>query len=122
MTQTDIRQDGLVFAPFRLHPNVEIEEHLQLEEALQLLPRRRPDLLDHVAAFADHDRLLRLAIDDDRAVEAQETARRLRLLKSVDDHRARERNLGMREAEDLLANDFSGEKALGLIGEVFGRV
>src|SRR6267154_3757253 len=122
MTQTNIRQNGFVFAPLGLHADVQIQKYLQIEEALQLLPRGRADLLDHVPALPDDDRLLRLALDDNRAVEAQEAAWRFRFLEPVDDNRARKWNLGVREAEDLLAHDFGGEKTLGLIGQVLGRI
>ena len=63
--------------------------------------------------LADDDRLLRLAVDDDRAVQPQQPARRSRLLEPVDDHRARERDLGVRELQQLLADDLGAKNRSG---------
>src|SRR5262249_13957250 len=69
----------------------------------------------------DHDWLLGLALDDDRAVEAEDriVLFRLscRLVKSIDNDRARERDFRTRELEQLLSNDLSRKKPLRLIGE-----
>ena len=111
----------LVLAPLGLHADVEIEKHLVVEEPLELLARGRADPLDHVAALADHDRLLRLAVDHDRAVQPQDAGSApLRLLEPVDDDGARERNLGVRELQQLFADDLGGEEPLRLVGQVVG--
>ena len=48
--------------------------------------------------------------------------RRFGLFETVDDDRARKRDLGVGELKQLLPNDFPGKKALGLIGQVVGRI
>src|SRR5947209_2251582 len=98
--ETDVVQHPFVFAPFRSHAYVEVEIHARSEELLELLPRRGPDALDHLAAPPDDDRLMRFAIDDNRGVEPQESPRALRFLgvvETVDHDSARERNLRPRE-------------------------
>src|SRR5262249_4987719 len=90
--QTEVPQYALVFAPLRLHADVEIQEHPRVEKTLQILPRRRSDALDHLAASSDHDRLVRLAVDDDRAVQLEQPAVTVGLFEAIDDHGARERN------------------------------
>ena len=67
-----------------------------LEEPLELLARGRADPLDHLAGAPDDDRLLRLALDEDRAVEPHDPLL-VRLLELVDHHRGRERQLGVGE-------------------------
>src|SRR5688500_12706086 len=53
----EIVEDALVLPPVRRHLDDQVEEHPGPEELLDLQPRRGPDPLDHVAAFADQDRL-----------------------------------------------------------------
>src|SRR2546428_9608032 len=118
-TDANLAEQVVILAPFGAHAHVQIQKHLRAEEALQLFARGGPDLFDHLAGPSDHDRLLRLAINDDRAVEAQDSLAALhRLLEAIDDHGARERNLSVRELQQLLADDLGGEEALGLIGQV----
>src|SRR6266550_4607557 len=62
----------LVLAPGTVDGNVQIEEDLGAENGLQFDPRFGADPLDHVAALSDDDRLLRLALDDDRRVDLDE--------------------------------------------------
>src|ERR1700693_5856903 len=69
--QTDVVQHAIVLAPVRLYAHLQIEIDPGSEKAFQILPRRRPDALDHVAAAAHDDRLLRLPVDHERAVEAE---------------------------------------------------
>src|SRR3989442_13696320 len=93
--QTDVVQHPFIFAPFRLDPHVETEIHASPEELLELLARRRADAFDHVTALADHDRLVRFAIDHDRAIQPQKpfpALRSLRLFEALHNHGARERN------------------------------
>ena len=59
---------------------MQIEEHLGLEEPLELLAGRGADRLDRRAALADQDRLLGLPFDQDRAVQPQQPLRALGLL------------------------------------------
>ena len=58
--------------PLGLHFHVEIEEHLLLEVLLEPETRRGPDVLDHRTRLTDDDRLLRFALDEDRAIELQQ--------------------------------------------------
>src|SRR4029079_19612956 len=122
LLQTDVIEHGIVLAPLGLDPHVAIEKHPGVEEAFEVLARGGADFLDHLAAAADDDRLLRLAIDDDRAVQPQNRLRPRRLLEAGDDQRARERELGVRELEQFLPHDLGGKEALRLIGEVILRV
>src|SRR5689334_7031041 len=84
----EILQDRVVFAPFRFHAHLQVDEHFHPEEALEILPRRRADPLDHVAAAANHDGLLRFALHDNGAIQPQNRVRLMRLLEAVDDDRA----------------------------------
>src|SRR5438045_881780 len=122
VSEANVRQHGLVLAPFGLDTNMEIEEHLHLEKALQFLARPGPNLLDHVAAPADTVRVVRPTVADARAEEAEKAARWLRLLESIDDHRTRKRQLRVCETEHLLADDLGGKKPFGLISQILGRV
>ena len=101
---------------------MQVQEHPRREEPLQLLSRRRADPLDHAAALSDHDGLLRLALDDNRAVEPQHAVRAQGLLEEIDDDGARERQLGVREGQQLLADDLGRHEALGPVRQVVGRV
>src|SRR6185295_14140260 len=56
----DVAQDRIVLPPLRLDPDVQIEEDARVEELLEVLAGGDADPLDHVAAAADDDRLLRL--------------------------------------------------------------
>src|SRR5213594_544287 len=83
-----VGQHALVFAPLRLDGHPQIDEHVRPEEALEVFARRRADALDHLAAAADHDRLLRLALDEDRAIELEQRTGRPWLFEAVDEDRA----------------------------------
>ena len=52
------------------------------------------------------------------AVQPQHAPVASRLLEPIDDDGARERNLGVRELQQLLADDLRREEALRLIGQV----
>src|SRR5262245_16317976 len=101
----DIVEHAFVLPPLGFDADMKIEKHLRIEELLEILARRDADPLDHLAAPADDDRLLRLTLDDDGAVQFQRTVLPFRLLEPVDHHRARERNLGMCELKQLLPHD-----------------
>src|SRR5205809_2390537 len=68
----ELAEKPLVFAPPFVNADVEIEENARAERGFELLPRIGADALDHVAALADHDRLLRVALDEDRRVNLDE--------------------------------------------------
>ena len=63
--------DRSLFAPVGFDFDAQIQEDLRLEECLQVLPRFGPNPLDHLAAAADDDRLLRLVFHQDGAVHPQ---------------------------------------------------
>src|SRR5205807_2472279 len=67
-------------------------------------------------------RLLRLALDDDAAVQVERAVLPLRLLEPIDDDGARERNLVARQLQQLLADDLGREETLRLIRQVVGRI
>ena len=107
----------------RLHPDVQVEKHPRPEEPLELLSRRRADALDHVAALADHDRLLRLAIHDDRAVQPQQPARRLAGSSNRSTTTALENGISACVNCSSFSRTISaGEKPLRLIRQVVGGI
>src|SRR5947208_17089040 len=92
------------------------------EEALEIFARGDADALHHAPALANHDRLLRLAIDEDRAVQAQERTGGGRLFEPIDRDRARKRDFRPRELQQLLTYDLRCEEPLRLTGQVVERV
>src|SRR6185436_4303145 len=103
--QANLLQDVVVLAPLGLHADVKVEEDAGAEEPFEVLSSGGADPLDHLAATAQHDGLLRLTIDHDRAIELEEAPRALRLLEAIHHHCARKRDLRMRELQQLLAHD-----------------
>src|SRR5688572_2535524 len=59
---TDLVEHSLVVSPFRLHLDVQVEEHARLEVRLETEACSSPDLLDHLAALPDDDPLLRVPL------------------------------------------------------------
>src|SRR5262245_20769167 len=102
---------------------MKIEKDADPEEPLKFLTGSRTDPLDHLPAFAEDDRLLRFTIDDDGAIQPQNWWRRGcgafdRLLEPIDDDGAGERDLGMRELQQLFADDFSGQNSFRLVRQI----
>ena len=116
--QPQLVERALVFAPVGADLDAQIEEHPRVEEAFEL-DSGAPDAdgLDHRAAPADDDRLLRFALDQDGAVQAEQPLR-VRLFEPIDDDRGRERQLRVRVPQHLLAHQLGHEEPLGLIGQV----
>src|SRR5262249_57955256 len=83
--------------------HTEVEKHPRVEEPLELLAGGSPDAFDHLAAAADDDRLLRLALDDDGAVQLENSLRAVRLLEPIDQDGARKRYFLARQLQQLLA-------------------
>src|SRR3954452_22409519 len=110
-----------VLAPRSVYGNVQVEENARAEDRLQLDARLGADPFDHLAALADDDRLLRLALDDDGRVDLDEVLLFV-LFPTVDRDGRRVRQFlgGMRQ--QLLAHDLGREEALRLRGEVLGRI
>src|SRR5262245_57106537 len=72
LVQAELCEHLVVFPPFGLDADVEVQEHAGGKKAFELLAGGDAYLLDHFAALTDDDRLLRLPIDHDGAVETQE--------------------------------------------------
>src|SRR5690606_31608938 len=79
-------QRGLVVRPALAHAHPGLQEHLRIEQPLHLLPRAGADLAQALAALADHDRLLPLALDPDHRADAHQPGL---LLVALDLHRGR---------------------------------
>ena len=92
------------------------------EEALEIFARGDADALHHAPALANHDRLLRLAIDEDRAVQAEQRIRGCRFFEPIDHDRARKWDFRPRELQQFLAHDLRREEPLRLIGQVVERI
>src|SRR5882724_6594783 len=70
--QADVVEGAFVLTPFGLHADVEIEIDLRVEELFEVLAGRDADALDQIATLPDHDRLLRLALDHDGAIQRED--------------------------------------------------
>src|SRR3990167_4374418 len=95
----DLAQRPRVTPPVPAHLDREREEHLDPEEPLELAPRRRADPLEHGAALADEDPLLRLLLAEDRGADV-EALRARALGELLPPHRDRVGHLLAREVED----------------------
>src|SRR4051812_1921300 len=111
-----VAQQRIVFAPVALDAHVKVEEDARSKELLEIDACGTANTLDHLAAAADDDPLLRVALDDDAAIELENPGLRPcfagRLLETVHHHGARERDLRARELQQLLADDLRREEAL----------
>src|SRR5512142_3040234 len=65
--ETELAQGILVVAPVFGHLHAQLEEDLLAAHVLDLLARGGADLFKHLAAFADDDALLRIALDEQRS-------------------------------------------------------
>src|SRR5579862_59272 len=108
-------QHSLVARPAALDAHPHLEEHLAAEQTLHVGARLRRDRLHPPAAVADHDRALARLLDDDRRMDAPKVTF---VLEAVDDDRRSIRHLLAEQPEQLLANEFRGEKALVAIGDL----
>src|SRR5437899_12244252 len=63
--EPELAQRARVAPPVPAHAHGEPQEHRDAEEGLQLAPRLGADALEHGAALAAQDPLLRLLPDDD---------------------------------------------------------
>src|SRR3954463_15682697 len=103
--EADVVQHAFVLAPFGLDAHMEVEEHPGVEKLFQVFAGGDANPLDHLSAPADDNRLLRLALDDDGAIQLEDPAPAFRLLESIDHHRARKGNFGVGQLQQLLADD-----------------
>src|SRR3954449_10503808 len=103
-------QQPLVAAPPAPHAHRQLEVHAAAKLALELLARGRADRLDHPAAGADQDALLRLGLDPDEGADDRDLAAVVDL---VDLHLDRVRDLLERAAQHLLADELRQHHVLG---------
>ena len=87
-------------------------------ERLHLHARGRPDRLQRLAAVADQDALLRVALHDQRRVDLREVALALHL---VDHHGDRVRHLLARDAKRLFADELGQRDLERLVGVLVRR-
>src|SRR5688572_13572955 len=106
---------GPGFAYF--HPGAQI--HLAAEKLLHVLARRARHALQALTAGAEHDRLLAVALDEDRRLDSAQAAL---FLEAVDHHLAAVGHVLAHRLEQLLAQELGGEEALVAVGELVGRV
>src|SRR5947208_12695478 len=69
--ESELAQRARVAPPVPAHAHREPQEHRDAEERLQLTARVGADALEHGAALADQDPLLRLLLDEDGVVDVQ---------------------------------------------------
>src|SRR6188768_32492 len=89
---------------------VDLHEELEIDALGQLLPHGDADLLQDLAALADYDPLLRLALDEDLAADA-------RPFPLGDTTRDRVRQLFARHRQQLLADELGHPERLGDVGD-----
>src|SRR5690606_41912489 len=115
-----IRPQALFAArPARFHLDEELQIDRAAEQLLEVQAGIGRDALDALAARADHDRLLAVAIDEDRRVDA---AQLRRLLEALDLDGAGVRQLVAELAKQLLADQFGSQETLAAIGQRVGLV
>src|SRR5262245_57774360 len=101
-------QRARVVAPMLLHADEEMQPDVASEQAFDVAPRFHADLFQRLAALADDDRLLRLALDVDHAVDF---GRSLHLLPHLGPDGGCEGKLLRREFQNLLADEFRRDVA-----------
>src|SRR5215217_7502862 len=99
--EPDFAVEAAIFFPPRVDLDVEEEVDLAAEQLGQFLPRAGADFLDARAALAEHDRLLRVAADEDLLVDGDRAV--LALLELLGFDRARIRQLLVELVIELLA-------------------
>ena len=101
--------------PVRDHLAPKLEEYFLPEKSFDVETGRRTDLLDLLAALADHDRLLGIPLDHDRGVNACDL---FFLVEFIDPHRAVIRKFFAQKVIELFADHFLHMKTHILIGEL----
>src|SRR3990167_10356170 len=69
--ESELAERPFVTPPVSPHLDLELEEHLDPEEPLQVPSRRRADPLEHRTAPTDHDSLLRVLLDEDPRADVE---------------------------------------------------
>src|SRR5262249_40946205 len=106
-----------VLRPAGIDADEKLEKDFAAQNVFQLLARLRADLLQHRAAPADENRLVRFALDVNRRFDDDEVLLFL-FRELVDRHGGAVGNLLARAEKDFLAYDLGGEKALGLVSDL----
>src|SRR5438067_5186452 len=104
-----LSQDARIVRPGAAYLDPDPEVHLSLKEALHVLAGSARHLLQALAALAEHDALLAVALDQDGGLDAAQSAL---LLETVDHHLAAVGQLLAEGFEEFLAQQLGGEKAL----------
>src|SRR5208282_2346613 len=104
-----------IAGPVAIDLHQQLEENLPAEDLFELDARGGADFLEHAAAGADHDSLVRFAIDNDGRGDLDELFFFV-LAECLDRNCGRKRNLALQFEEKFLAHNFFGEGALGLVG------
>src|SRR5215217_319532 len=99
--------------------HAQVEEDLRAEEPLHLLASPRADGLERLPTVADHDALLRVALDDERRVDTREP---LLFLDVVDHDGDRVRHLLSRNRERLFADQLGKALLERRVGDLVGRI
>src|SRR5712692_9487155 len=118
--EPELFEGAIVLTPAFAHGHRELEENLDAEEALEVLPGRGADALEGGPALADHDALLRIVLDEDGGPDVQ-ALRPLPLAQLLHADGTRIGNLLVGEAEDLLPDGLGDPEGLGLIRQRLPR-
>src|SRR4029453_16229274 len=118
--EAELAQRAVVLPPVVSHLHPALEKHRDPEERFQLTAGRAAHPLEHGAALADHDALLRFVLHEDRRADV-EALRPRPLLPLFHPDRRRVRHLLVREVEDLFADHLGHPERLGLIAGGIGR-
>ena len=126
----EVFDEGLGAAPVLLDLDEEFEEDTRAEEGFDLFAGSGSDALQHLAALADEDGFLAGALAEDGGGDFGDGELAVLgllqgggLFEFFDDYGGGVGDFFSGEEEDLFADEFGDEKALGLVGElVFGEV
>ncbi len=110
--------DAGVLAPVTIHFNAQFQEDLCAEDLFQLLASGRSDGFQLFASASDQDALLAVPFDGDAGTDA---GKLLALLEGFHPHSHGVRHFLPGGGHRLFANDFGGQKSLGLIGDLIHR-
>ena len=98
-----------------MHLDPELQVHALADELLDIPACRHADALQLLAALADDDAFLRVAVDDDGGMDDHQPSF-LVLLERLDEHRRRVGDFRSGKEKNLLADDFAAEKTLAGVG------
>ncbi len=107
-----------ILAPILRDLDEQAQKNLRVQKRFQFLARFRPDFLQHCAFVPDKDFLLCIALDVKGSLDANQP---WVFFKLVDEDSQRVRQFVVQGSDGLLADDFSSEESLGLIGDLVFR-